>query len=200
MIADALVFLRDHLDAYLRTASGVPLGESQAEAKRARFIATTKTDSIVFGGDDGPDQDAMYLLLVNVEEDKTLRSADPRARRLPDGSTQRVQPDVRLNLYVLFVARFKDYERALNNLSFTIQYFQTYPVFNRQNAPALNERIEQLVVELTTLTFSEQSEILSGLRLPYHPSVLYKVKMIVFRDEDALPLPPINQIQIAVST
>jgi hypothetical protein len=37
-----------------------------------------------------------------------------------DGTRHRTQPEVRLNLYVLFVARFKQYEDALRYLSLII--------------------------------------------------------------------------------
>jgi hypothetical protein len=131
---------------------------------------------------------AVTVLLVNLERENILRAADPYTRTLANGSLQKVQPEIRLNLYVLFVARFKEYERSLSYLSAIISYFQSHQVFNQQNAPELDETIEQLVIELITLPFSEQNEVWSALRTTYHPSVLYKVKMLVFRDEEAGPV------------
>jgi hypothetical protein len=94
---------------------------------------------------------------------------------------------------VLFVARFTQYEEALRYLSLIIRYFQNHPVSNHHEAPELSENIEQLVMELITLPFSQQNEVWNALRVTYHPSVLYKVKMIVFQDEDAVRVPEIEE-------
>ena len=103
------------------------------------------------------------------------------------------QPDIRLNLYVLFVAHYKQYEDSLKYLSLIISYFQTHRVIDQHDAPELNEKIERLVLELVTLPFSEQNEVWNALRITYHPSVLYKVKMLVFQDEDTQESPPIDE-------
>jgi hypothetical protein len=139
-------------------------------------------------------------LLINLEEENTLRSADPYVRVASDGIRQKVHPEIRINLYVLFVAHFKDYEQSLSYLSRIIQHFQCHRVFNHQNAPELSERIDQLVLELITLPFSEQNEIWGSLRTSYHPSVLYKVKMIVFRDEDAMSVSEVTEASLTVTS
>ena len=62
-----------------------------------------------------------------------------------------------------------------------------------------SENIERLVIELVTLPFSQQNEIWSALRVAYHPSVLYKVKMVVFQDEDGATPPDIGETTIRIS-
>jgi len=76
---------------------------------------------------------------------------------------------------------------ALQQLSRVVRYFQNHRVFTRENSPELNEKIPQLVLELITPSFSEQNEIWGALRVSYQPSALYKVRMVVFPDEDGLP-------------
>jgi len=49
------------------------------------------------------------------------------------------------------------------------------------------------------LPFSEQNEMWNALRTIYHPSVLYKVKMIVFRDIDAAVMPGIKEKDLRLS-
>lgn len=183
MISDALVFLKNRLNTYLN--SGRNPDDSQE-------------DPVVFL--DGADMEpltfklgAVSVLLINIEEENTLRAPDPYIRTFPDGTRQKVHPEIRLNLYVLFVARFTQYEEALRYLSLIIRYFQNHPVSNHHEAPELSENIEQLVMELVTLPFSEQNEVWNSLRVTYHPSVLYKVKMVVFQDEDAVRMPEIEE-------
>ena len=132
---------------------------------------------------------AVSILLVRIEEDTTMHPPDGYVRVTAKGEHQRIAPEIRLNLYVLFVARFPDdYGRALEQLSTVIRYFQNHRVFNRENSQDLGEDISLLVMELLTPTFAEQNEIWSALRVAYQPSALYKVKMVVFQDAKGQPL------------
>ena len=45
-------------------------------------------------------------------------------------------------------------------------------ILNRQNAPDLSDEIEQLIMEMTALSFSKQNQLWKTLRTTYHPSVL----------------------------
>jgi hypothetical protein len=185
VIDDVLVFLRDRLNAHLRR------GESPAESAEDKvvFVDGEQMDPIVFK------LGAITVLLVNVEEDASLRPADRFVRSKDDGTSVRVQPEIRMNLYVLFVARFKEYDRGLAYMSRIIQHFQQYTVLDHHNAPELSDSIPKLVMELVTLPFSEQSEIWSALRTTYHPSVLYRVRLVVFSDDREHRIPPVVTVQ-----
>jgi hypothetical protein len=182
MIEDAIVFLRDRLNRSLRGLSGAGPSEDKVE-----FVCGDQLDPISFKSE------AVSALLINVEEENTLRAPDPYAGVDANGVRQKVRPEIRLNLLLLFVAQFKEYAHSLTYLSAVIRYFQSDGVFTRQNAPELSERIDKLVVELVTLPISEQSLIWSSLRTPYRPSVLFRVKTIVFKDKGGLPLPPVKE-------
>ncbi|MEM7370311.1 MAG: DUF4255 domain-containing protein [Bacteroidota bacterium] len=122
-------------------------------------------------------------ILINMEEETQLRKADRFSRMSSNGLRAHVQPDIRLNLYILFVSHFYDYTDALHYISLIIKYFQHKPIFDHRNSPELSDEIEELIVELVTLPFAQQNEVWSSLRSAYHPSVLYKVKMLVFQDQ-----------------
>ncbi len=177
MISDVLVFLKNYLNDYLSGQSDWTPGESRED--KVVFIDGEKMDPIAFK------LGAVSALLVNVEEESTLRAPDPFVSVSPAGDALRGNPEIRMNLYVLFVARFRQYEVGLKYLSDIIQHFQSHRVLDHRNAPELGEDIEKLVVELITLPLSEQNELWSALRTTYHPSVLYRVKMLVFRDSEA---------------
>ncbi len=188
MISDVLVFLKNHLNQELNGRAAWTASETQED--KVVFLDGEKMDPIVFK------LGAVSCLLMNIEEENTLRAADPYRSVAADGTVFKVHPEIRINLFVLFVARFKQYEQGLNYLSQIIQHFQSHRVMTHQNAPALNEKIEKLIMELTTLPFSEQNEIWNALRTTYHPSVLYKVKMIVARDEGARPSIEVREKEI----
>jgi hypothetical protein len=190
MIGDVLVFLRKHLDDHLRMElGGTP---DDATGDKVVFLDGDKIEPITFK------LGAVSELLINVEEERVLRSADLYSRQAEDGTHQRVQPDIRLILYILFVARFKQYESAWEHLSKIIEHFQTTRVFDHETAPDLPASIEKLVLELVTLGFAEQNEVWNALRTTHHPSILYRVKLIALRDRKPQALPEVAERQVAV--
>lgn len=178
LIADALEFLRGRLNA------AMPRDAAGASAE----------DLFVYAGANGEEAvtfpaNAVSLILVRLEEDPTHRRPDQYLQVTPDGVRKRSEPDIRLNMFVLVVARFpEDYRLSLHHLSRVVGYFQNHRVFNRENSPELHERIPQLMMELVTLSFAEQNEIWSALRVSYQPSALYRVRMVVFSDQEARPV------------
>ncbi|RLA26184.1 MAG: DUF4255 domain-containing protein [Gammaproteobacteria bacterium] len=184
MINETLTFFKNSLNDYLQAKSSNTLDEIQED--RVVFIEGEKLDPISFK------MDAISLLLINLEEEKSLRAPDLYSRTDQNGTSLKTQPEIRLNLYILFVARFKQYENSLDHISLIIQFFQSNRVLNQHNSPNLSNKIHNLSVELITLPFGEQNEIWSALRTTYHPSVLYKVKMLVFADKNALSPPKVS--------
>jgi hypothetical protein len=190
LISEALVFLRKHLDNHIRTS----LGDSEDEPSGSAivFVDGDQMDPIAFK------LGAVTLMLINLEEEKLFRSPDLHTRRNQAGQVERGQPDIRLILHVLFVARFKQYEIAWRYLSKIIEHLQTVRVFDSEVSPELPAGIEKLVLELVTLGFAEQNEVWNALRAAHHPSVLYRVKLINFRDRQTTETTEIQTIQQTV--
>lgn len=187
MIAETLNFLRRHLDERLR----VELGGSQDDATgdRVVFLDGDKIDPIHF------QLNAVTSLLINVEEERVIRPPDLYARQAADGTRQRVQPEVRLILYVLFVSRFKKYDVGWQHLSKILEHLQANRVFDGASAPDLPAGIDRLVVELVTLDFAGQNEVWNALRTTHHPSLLYRVKLLAYRDRRPGESPEIAEQQ-----
>ncbi len=179
MIGSVLEFLRKHLDAHLTAQAGVrdPRPDPAAETDRVVFVDGEQADAQQFKAN------AVTLVLVNLEQERTLRAPELHVRVSPEGGRQRVRPDIRLNLYVLFVARFKVYSDAWDELGRIVQFLQSHAVVDRTSAPDLPAELEQLSVELVTLDFAGQNEVWNALRTAVQPSLLYRVQLIVFRDE-----------------
>lgn len=106
MIRETLVFLRDELNAYLNEQAGRP---TDSPEYMAVFVDSqdTQRDVIAFP------PNAVTVMLINVEEERALRAPDRYRQRLSNGNQQQVQPDIKLNLYVLFVTNFTQYEESL---------------------------------------------------------------------------------------
>jgi hypothetical protein len=182
VIDRALLFLRDALNEHLvrRGSTGAVLEDA------VTFVEGDKLDPLTLK------VGTVNVIVVNLEQELLMRRDDPFVRLMPDGSTARGMPDVRLNIWILFVVRFHVYEAGLAALSSVLEYFQTNRVFDHRSAPALDPRIDRLIVELHTLPLSEQNELWSSLRLAYHPSLLFRVQMLMVQGGDALPATPVS--------
>ena len=195
MIANVFEVLAKQLDDYFRAAP----------PRTFHTAANSPETTPVFGADNDPvvkivsflqqeDQhefikfplNKVTPILINVEEEGHLRPADRFSRVSDNGKREIVFPDVRLNLYMLLVSNFYDYTDALYYLGLIVKFFQTNPVLDRKEIPEIDHAIDKLTIELITLPFAEQNEVWNSLRSAYHPSLLYRVKMVVFQDE-ALP-------------
>ncbi len=190
MIGDVLSLLRDQLDAFMRAAA--PAADDGAGDPRVQLLDGAKADPIEFR------LNAITLLLVNIEQETGLRSADPYLRAPGDGGLRQLQPEIQLNLKLLAVARFKVYEQGLNQLGQVIRFLQRHRAIEPGNTPGWPHQLDRLVLELVTLPQGEQNEIWSALRVSYQPSALFRVRLVVFRDADGAAVPQISQTRVQV--
>lgn len=95
-------------------------------------------------------------------------------------------PPVFLNFYLMFSGSFSgaNYLESLKFVSNTISFFQGNPMFDHQNTPDLDDRINQLSMSIENLTMHDLSNLWSVLSGKYLPSILYKVRMIAFDSRD----------------
>ncbi len=173
MIETALHILTRQLNEYVQIKGNI-------SDDRVVFLEGRQSQQISFK------DNRVTAVLVNLEEERENRKGNPFAAIDAMGRQFPVQPEIRLNLYVLFVTNSEKYIQAMKFLSLVIQFFQANRVFDQQTHPEIGPDIGKLWVELVTLPFSKQNEVWNALRTTYHPSVLYRVRMITYADKDAL--------------
>jgi hypothetical protein len=191
MIGTTLEFIRIYLDGGLRLLMGGSLDDGTASKVMFPPGNQAPVDSIAFTSG------AVTMLLVNVEEERIFRDADPYRRINDEGRSDAVQPDIRLVLYLLFVARFTDYAQGWNHLSALLSQLQAVPVLDRETAPALPAGVERLAFELVSQSFTELNDVWNALRTTHHPSLLYRVRLLSLRDTSASPSIPITELSPA---
>ena len=174
MIDQVLVFLKDQINDYLPIKTDAP-------DNNVVFLGTTQAESAVLA------KNAITVLLINLEEERTFRSGSMSSIVIESNMNHPLNPDLSLNLYVLFAANFEDYSKNLQYLSTVIAFFQSHPIFESHNYPALhsdsdNSGIEKLTMEFVSLPWDQLRNVWSVLGMTYKPSVIYKVRMIVFRE------------------
>lgn len=171
MIDNALIFLKEQLNSYIRL-------KTNSSENQVVFAEHNNIEQIVF-----PD-DTITVLLINLEEERTFKSGAV----YDSGSQFQGNPNLSLNLYTLFVSKFANYNDSLKYLSLTINFFNSYRVFESQKFPSLSPEIEKLAMEMVNIPLHQQRDIWSILKTFYTPSILYKARMIVFRDRESIDL------------
>lgn len=192
MIDKAINFLRETLNTALASERLTIIDETTAEQDLVVFLDGDKVDPLVFP------LNAISVLLMNVQQETTLRRADQYRSATEDGKPLRVSPDLHLELSVLFVARFKQYDAGLKVLSGIIQFFQEHPYFDRQGYPGLPSEIDRLKVEFNSMPMSEQNEIWNALRVTYMPSILYRVRLVIVSDRSPVAPPIVSDTETKV--
>jgi len=122
----------------------------------------------------------IVLTLVRLEEESTLKNL-PNTKVVGSHS-MKSNPVIHLNLFVLFVCNYANYDKSLTGLSHIIKFFQSKYHFNIQNSDlsGLAEFTNdfKLWLNIHTPSFEESNHLWSMLGGKQYPSVMYKVKMI----------------------
>ncbi len=179
-------FIKTKLNNYLIQMFGDSAGT-------VGFLSAQNWDPIVFA-----DQQ-ITMLIVNLEEDKIMRPDHLYRRKNEKGILVDVYPEIKLNVYILFVAKFGTYNEAWKQIFAIIRYFQANRLFSAESEPGLPSSVQQLIFELSTLSFSEQNELWSMLKVAYHPSVLYRAKLFVLQNEMIILSPEVRHLNSNLS-
>ena len=129
--------------------------------------------------------DSLGLTLVNIEEERIAKDQQSYIATADGRRVAHVNPELKLNLYILIVANFKTYATGLKFLSGTIRFFQSKYVFTGKNTPDLDPSIQKLIVDLFPLNFEQQNHLWGALGAKYLPSVMYKVRLLTVQEAQA---------------
>lgn len=189
MLDITLKFLTDELNTYLfsRTGSGpadvVKMSRVVDEAGKYAF-----------------DKETIGATIINIEEERTFKSQLPDYTYI-NGQHVVLEPELKLNLHVLFAANFRLYDVALKYISYVLMYFQSHPSFTPVEYPALDTRIGKLSIELQSLSYEQLNQVWAFIGAKQLSSVIYKVRMVALQDEArAAVQPPLTIINIPVQS
>ncbi|HNW98470.1 MAG TPA: DUF4255 domain-containing protein [Bacteroidales bacterium] len=169
MIDNALTFIKKYVSEELNSRLGAPV--------------ETKIDSISKEGS----SDSLYITLINIEEEKFYKNQNHyRKENVYDSSYKIVNPEIKLNLYILFSAQKTDYTEALKQISHIITIFQGKNVFEKDDFPKEITNLESLIIELYSLSFEQNNSLWQTMGSKIVPSVLYKVKLLSIQDNKKL--------------
>jgi len=168
MIFEALNFISEEINEYFRNKLKVKEDKVVLSA-----IVDHKGDTAVDG------TNKIILTLINIEKENSFIRTQG-ITKIPVAASDPLQ----LNLYLMFSAYFSrgNYEESLRFISFILAFFQGKNVFNQQNSPALDHRIEKLIFDLQSYSQDQVNNIWASLGAKYMPSVVYKMRMLNIDD------------------
>ncbi|QSQ13857.1 DUF4255 domain-containing protein [Myxococcus landrumensis] len=169
MLDIALKFLAQELNAYLLTRTGSEFGK----AEMTRLVDDTGKYVLK--------EDQLGVSLIHLEEERVLKSQMPETR-LTGGKHVLLEPPLKLNLHILYAARFTHYDQALRYLAHVLTFFQAHPSFTPEAYPGLDGRIEKLTAELQSLSYEQVNQVWAFVGGKQLPSAIYKVRMVLLQD------------------
>ena len=191
MINKALEFLTEELNEYLALKNGMP-GDKKVVLTN---VATQEGNWAI-------PNNKLGISLINIEEERVLRQmVGTRVTTL--GKTEVINPEIKLNLYILISANFTsdenqtdgvEYLEGLKQLSYVISFFQSKYVFTNDNSPRLatiDPTIQKMVVELYSYTFEQLYNFWTVVGAKYLPSVLYRARLLRFQEGEVMSASPV---------
>jgi hypothetical protein len=143
-------------------------------------------------------EDHLGVAMINLEEERTLKTQMPETT-LVNGRTVALQPDLKLNLHVLFAANFKQYDVGLRYLSQVLTFFQANPSFTQSDHPSLDARIARLTAELLSLTYEQLNSVWTYIGAKQLPSAIYRLRLVAIQDQEAVTIAkPLSTIATTV--
>ncbi len=130
------------------------------------------------------EENKIILTLVDVSQESTMVNGS--VHREAGAGFLSKQPDLHLNLYILFSAYFNsmNYAEALKYLSATIAFLHAKPILNTSNSPNLaSTEIEELRFSIQHQDSNSRNNLWSTLGAKYMPSVMYKLRMLTITDD-----------------
>jgi len=152
---------------------------------------------ILAGGSHGDDAN-IIISLINIEENRISRDPQNYARNGLDIKNK--NPAVHLYLTLLFtsVRHEGGYGKALEIVQNTIAFFQKKYVFDHANTPSLDPGIEKLILEMVSLNMEQLHQLWSMLGGKYHPSIVYRMRMVTIDSITDIDGQLIKEIKIIV--
>lgn len=186
MIHQSLQYVVDELNAYLQLRS--PSLTPDRLVLESLFDADGNLNTSA--------RDKVVLSLVNVQQDPVYQPVETYEKR-PDGKAELVRPELKVNLFLLFVANLSGYSECLKALEQIISFFQAHHSFRYSAIPTLSDQPGRMVFDLYSMTFEQQNHLWGALGSKYRPSIMYKVSLVGIRDRQVEAIvPPVEQAKI----
>jgi hypothetical protein len=173
MLDVALNFLTAELNSYLVARGARKATDEIGKVEVGRLVDDAGKWAI-------PD-DRVGATLIHIDEERVMRAQLPETITSA-GKHVVLEPKLKLNLHVLFAAKFQKYDEGLRSLSLVLTFFQSHLTFTNSAYPGLDPRIERLAVELQSLSYEQLNQVWAYLGAKHLPSAIYKIRLVALQD------------------
>jgi Pvc16 N-terminal domain len=186
MLDLALKFLTNEINTYFYMQTG----SDSIKVEMSRIV--DESGKYAFA------EETIAATIINIEEDRIFKAQMPEYIHT-NGQHVVLEPELKLNLYILFAANFKLYDQALKFISYVLTFFQAHSTFVSTQCPELDPRIGKLNIELQSLNFEQLNQVWAFIGGKQLPSVIYKVRMIAVQDKTQSDVqPPLTAIETII--
>lgn len=175
MIYDILKIIKESTSNFLETASE---DASEVVLENIAKLDEAKKSDV---------EDKMILTLLNSQEEATLKNK-PLTKISTGPNTYKTEAiPAYLNLYIMLASNRTNYEKALQDISLVIAFFQNKPVFTELNTPDHTTGLAgfKFIVDLYSLPIEQLSYAWGVLGGKVLPSAMYKVSVLKVQLSDA---------------
>lgn len=188
MLDIATGFLKDELNTFLVSRTG----SDSVKATLSKVV--DESGKYAFAND------SICCSIINIEEERFLKKQLPEYTAV-NGRHVVLEPELKLNLHVMFAANFTHYDQALKYISHILTCFQAKPVFTSDKYPALAPGIGKMTVQLLSLNYEQLNQIWAFIGGRQLPSVIYLVRMVTMQDTAQTAVqPPITTISATIQS
>lgn len=125
----------------------------------------------------------LVMTLINISEESHLKPP-PKTKDLGGMQKGKLNPELNINLFLLFSSYSSQYETSLAIISDVLDFFQSKSYFDKANTPSLPDKVKRIVADLQNLSFEQQNYLWGLLGAKYMPSVVYKFRTITITEEN----------------
>jgi hypothetical protein len=188
IIKSVLKYLVEEINEFYST---IPNGNQEDFAvlgNVARLEGTTSANNAEL-------QKKVIVTLVNISEETSLKNNSHYIVR--ESGTQKRNPTMYLNLYVLISCADDDYENGLHKISNIISFFQRKYVFIAENTSIAfpSSDVDKIILDLHSLSFEQMNHLWGILGGKYYPSALYRLRLLPVQASDGQDGPEIVEIK-----
>lgn len=144
----------------------------------------------------------LLITLLNIEEERATKQQLPyryngdRVQSVGEEvSVTRVNPEIKLNLYVLITSQAPDYGEALKKISQVIGIFQQKYLFTDDDLKEY-PKLERLAFDLYSISLEQSNSLWQTLGTKMMPYVMYKIRMLTVQADIPAAVKVVEVVQV----
>lgn len=185
IIRKAFTLLRNQLEDYLKShidPGAINISVAVDDVNKTNVSGSQLEDTII-------------ISLIRIEEERTLNNNSTIRMGGNSGQAVYENPEMFLNLYVLYSAYFSSYDNALMSLSYALEFFQSKNTFTALNSPdnAVFDDMDTegradfcLNLELHSLSYEQTNYLWGTFGGKQLPHFVHKARLIGIRSNQII--------------